>query len=59
MASPTSNNPDPVRFADFAADIATRRQNAGAIAVPRNDGKDRTASKNALLKALDRLGAGW
>lgn len=59
MASPTSNDPDVCNFDDFAADIAARRQNTGVIEMPRNEGKRRTASKRALLQALDRLGATW
>lgn len=48
-----------VKFEDFAADIARRREAAGNPDVPRNSGKRRTASKRALLKAIEETGGKW
>ncbi len=48
-----------VAYRDFAADLATRRKALGEPDVPRNTGNRRTASKQALLEALDQLGAKW
>ena len=36
-----------------------RRAAAGDPPVPRNAGKNRTASKRALLKAIEELGGKW
>ena len=57
-ASPASK-PEPVRFEDFAADVARRREAAGNPEAPRNSGKRRTASKRALLKAIEEAGGRW
>ena len=51
--------PEPVKFEDFAADIARRREVAGNPEAPRNSGKRRTASKRALLKAIKEAGGRW
>jgi hypothetical protein len=51
--------PRKVKFEDFAADIARRREAAGNPELPRNSGKRRTASKRALLKAIERAGGNW
>jgi hypothetical protein len=48
-----------VKFEDFAADIARRREAAGNPDAPRNSGKRRTASKRALLKAIEEAGGKW
>ena len=53
------SKPEPVRFDDFAADIARRREAAGDPELPRNSGKRRTASKRALLKAIEDSGGRW
>ena len=57
-ASPTSKRAK-VKFEDFAADIARRREAAGNPEVPRNSGKRRTPSKRALLKAIEEAGGKW
>ncbi len=48
-----------IKFEDFAADIARRREAAGNPDMPRNSGKRRTASKQALLKAIEAAGGKW
>jgi len=50
---------EPVKFEDFAADVARRREAAGNPEAPRNSGKRRTASKKALLKAIEEAGGRW
>ena len=44
---------------DFAAEVARRREAAGDPEMPRNSGKRRTASKRALLKAIEKAGGRW
>ncbi len=44
---------------DFARDLAKRREAAGNPELPRNPGTRRTASKRALLKAVEAAGAKW
>lgn len=58
MASPTSTR-SAIRLADFGADIERRRQRTGVPDLPRNAGNRRTASKAAMLDALEKLGAEW
>ncbi len=58
MVSPISNR-KAIPLAAFAADIERRRQETGITDLPRNGGARRTASKSAMLKALDELGAKW
>ena len=36
-----------------------RRQVVGEVVVPRNTGQRRSASKRALLKAIDEAGGKW
>lgn len=48
-----------IAHADFASRLAARREAIGEPDMPRNSGNRRTASKRALLKALDQLGADW
>lgn len=43
----------------FAADVARRRELAGNPELPRNAGNRRTASKRALLKAIEEAGGRW
>lgn len=45
--------------ATFAARLAERRRELGELDVPRNDGARRTASKRALLKAIEEAGGKW
>lgn len=53
------SKPKAVKFEDFAADIARRREAAGNPDMPRNSGKRRTSSKRALLKAIEEAGGRW
>jgi hypothetical protein len=48
-----------VKFEDFAADLARRREAAGSPEAARNSGKRRTAAKRALLKAIEEAGGRW
>jgi len=65
MASKTSRPeektwPGPrIDHATFAARLAARRAQLGEPELPRNAGEHRTASKRALLAALEALGAKW
>ena len=56
-ASPA--NREAVSFEAFGQDIARRRAAAGDPPVPRNAGRNRTASKRALLKAIEEAGGKW
>lgn len=51
--------PDPVAFAEFGEEVLRRRAAAGEPEMPRNDGTRRTASKQALLKAIEDAGGKW
>jgi hypothetical protein len=60
MASQTSkNNAKAIPFAEFAADIERRRAETGITELPRNSGQRRTASKKALLAAIEAAGGKW
>ncbi|TMJ17320.1 MAG: hypothetical protein E6G92_13390 [Alphaproteobacteria bacterium] len=60
MASQTSRaKPKAVPLAEFVADIDRRRAETGITELPRNSGKRRTASKRALLKAIEDAGGKW
>lgn len=59
MASPISRTDRPIPLAEFAADIERRRLEAGVVDVPRNAGTRRTASKRALLAAIEKAGGRW
>lgn len=48
-----------VDFAQFSAELARRRAELGEADMPRNSGKRRTASKRALLKAIEDAGGKW
>ena len=58
---PTETAPSPrvIDMADFGRDLLRRRQSAGNPDIPRNSGKRRTASKRALLKAIEEAGGKW
>lgn len=60
MAS-TSSEPERriVSFAAFSEELAQRRAAAGEPEAPRNSGLRRTASKRALLKAIEEAGGRW
>ena len=61
MASKTSKaeQEQAIDMAEFGRDIARRREAAGNPELPRNSGKRRTASKRALLKAIEEAGGRW
>ena len=60
MASQTSKpKPKAVPLAEFVADIQRRRAETGVTELPRNSGNRRTASKRALLKAIEEAGGKW
>jgi hypothetical protein len=48
-----------LNHADFAKGLAARRDEANVTDVPRNSGTRRTASKRALLKAIEDSGGKW
>lgn len=48
-----------VNHADLSALLFARREALRRPYMPRNSGKRRTASKQALLKALDEIDAAW
>lgn len=50
---------DPITLDALSQRIARRRAELGAIDVPRNTGKNRTASKRSLLKAIEDAGGKW
>ncbi len=59
MTMGSKESAQPVSFEEFAADIARRREAAGNPELPRNSGTRRTASKRALLKAIEEAGGRW
>jgi hypothetical protein len=61
MASKTSKaeEGETVDMAEFGHALARRREAAGNPELPRNSGKRRTASKRALLKAIEEAGGKW
>lgn len=50
---------EPVSLEEFGRRIAARKAGLGLPDPPRNAGKNRTASKRALLKAIGDLGGKW
>ena len=50
---------EPVTLAALAERIARRQAKIGDTEIPRNTGKRRTASKQALLKAIEEAGGKW
>jgi len=48
-----------VSHAELAAKIAARKAELGGVEVPRNSGRNRTASKRALLAEIAKLGGDW
>ena len=56
MASHTFDPKRPIPLGEFAADIERRRAETGVTDVPRNAGNRRTASKRALLAAIEEAG---
>lgn len=48
-----------VPLEEFGREVARRREALGEVDMPRNSGKRRTASKHALLKAIEEAGGRW
>lgn len=48
-----------IDMAELGARLAKRRAALGNPELPRNSGKRRTASKKALLKAIEEVGGKW
>jgi hypothetical protein len=46
-------------MAELGRDLLRRRAETGIADLPRNSGKRRTASKHALLKAVEEAGGKW
>ncbi len=57
----SNSRPEPgvVPLEEFAREVARRREAAGNPELPRNSGTRRTASKRALLKAIEKAGGRW
>jgi hypothetical protein len=60
MASKTSRA-EPITLDELGRQIARRRAELGVTDadIPRNSGRRRTASKKALLKAIEDAGGTW
>ena len=50
---------EPIEIEEFGRRIAARKAALGLADPPRNAGKNRTASKRALLKAIEDVGGKW
>ncbi len=50
---------EPVSLEALGQRITRRRAEIGEIDIPRNSGTRRTASKRALLKAIEDAGGKW
>lgn len=48
-----------IRMGEFGRRISARKAKLGIPDPPRNSGKNRTASKRALLKAIEEAGGKW
>jgi len=48
-----------VDMAEFGKRLAARRAELGNPELPRNAGNNRSASKRALLKAIEQAGGKW
>jgi len=60
MASTRSKaDPSAIPLDAYGRDVERRRQAAGDVETPRNAGTRRTASKRALLKAIEDIGGTW
>ncbi len=57
--SPPPDEPDVIDMAAFGRDLARRRAALGEPEAPRNAGDRRTASKRALLAAIEKAGGRW
>lgn len=49
----------PIPLDEFVRRIEQRKADTGIIDLPRNGGNRRTASKRALLKAIEDIGGKW
>ena len=58
-ASPAEEPQVVIRMVDVGARVAARKAELGLPDLPRNAGQNRTASKRALLKAIEDLGGKW
>jgi hypothetical protein len=59
MAFKSSKPEQVVDMAEFGRDLARRRAELGNPELPRNSGQRRTASKRALLEAIEKAGGRW
>jgi hypothetical protein len=60
MASTSSKaETAPTTLEELGRDVLQRRARLGAVEVPANSGRNRTASKRALIEAIERTGAKW
>ena len=60
MASKTlKSDREVVTLDEFERDLRRRRDRAVPVDPPRNSGKRRSPSKQALLDAIKRSGSGW
>jgi hypothetical protein len=59
MTSKSSTAEQVVEMAEFGRELARRRAELGNPELPRNSGKRRTASKRALLKAIEKASGRW
>jgi hypothetical protein len=50
---------EPIALEELGRRIAARKAKLGLPDPPRNAGKNRTASKRALLKAIEKVGGTW
>jgi hypothetical protein len=57
--SKTEDGETAIDMAELGARIAARREALGVPHLPRNSGKRRTASKQALLAAIEAAGGKW
>ncbi|NIJ09029.1 hypothetical protein FHS31_002659 [Sphingomonas vulcanisoli] len=48
-----------IDMAELGASLARRRATLAPVETPRNAGKARTASKRALLRAIEEAGGHW
>jgi hypothetical protein len=59
MTSKSSIAEQVVEMAEFGRELARRRAELGNPELPRNSGKRRSASKRALLKAIEKASGRW
>ena len=59
MAFKSSKPEQVVDMAEFGRDLARRRAELGNPELPRNSGQRRTASKRALMEAIEKAGGRW